>query len=230
MSMTIAPPPNFTSGQTGASTSWSASGVPGADPTGAPSQGLRLDLGCGKNKKAGFVGVDREAFEGVDRVLDLVAYRRPPPVAPGQRLLLGGPPEFEAWPWPDASVSEVHCSHFIEHLDAEERAHFVNELYRVLAPGGKATIIAPSWSSGRALGDPTHKWPPVAPMWFMYLQRKWREDQAPHTAAIYSCDFAITWSLSYGPELAARNQEYVQFALQHFTDAAQDIVATFVKQ
>lgn len=176
-----------------------------APPTTEP---FRLDLGCGKNKKAGFVGVDREPFEGVDRVIDLTC----------------------AWPWLSGSVAEVHCSHFIEHLDAEERAHFVNELYRVLVPGGRATIIAPSWTSGRALGDPTHKWPPVAPMWFMYLQRKWREDQAPHTAAIYSCDFAITWSLSYGPELAGRNQEYVQFALQHFTDAAQDIVATFVKQ
>ena len=58
---------------------------------------FKLDLGCGKNKQAGFVGVDERAFEGVDVAHDL---RRP-------------------WPWSDSSVDEVHCSHFLEHLTGQ---------------------------------------------------------------------------------------------------------------
>src|SRR5688572_13911022 len=101
---------------------------------------IKLDLGCGPNKKEGFLGVDSIKFKGVDVVFDLATGR---------------------WPWKDNSVSEAHASHFVEHLDAKERTHFVNELYRVLKPGATAQIIVPHWASQRAYGDPTHKWPPV---------------------------------------------------------------------
>ena len=32
---------------------------------------LKIDLGCGTNKRPGFFGVDRRAFDGVDGVTDL---------------------------------------------------------------------------------------------------------------------------------------------------------------
>src|SRR5687767_3667033 len=82
---------------------------------------LKLDLGCGLNKREGFSGVDVREFPGVDLVMDL---RKP-------------------WLWTDESVAEAHCSHFIEHLTAPERIHFVNELHRVLVPGGKCQVIVP---------------------------------------------------------------------------------------
>ena len=97
---------------------------------------MKLDIGCGKNKKEGFTGVDQYAMDGVDVVLNVAKDR---------------------WPWEDGSVEEAHCSHFLEHLDATERIHFYNELYRVLKVGGRATIITPHWASNRAYGDPTHK-------------------------------------------------------------------------
>ena len=95
---------------------------------------LRLDLACGQHKQPGFVGVDRVALEGVDQVVDLEAY---------------------PWPWPDASVEAVHCSHFIEHVT--DFCAFMNELWRVMIPGGTALIIAPYYTSMRAWQDPTHK-------------------------------------------------------------------------
>jgi hypothetical protein len=98
------------------------------------SDGLKLDFGCGPNKREGFQGVDSIAFPGVDFVVDL----------------------RQRWPWEDNSVAEAHASHFIEHLTAMERVHFANELYRVLKPGGKCTVIVPHWGSCRAYGDPTH--------------------------------------------------------------------------
>ena len=112
---------------------------------------LKLDIGCGKGKKAGFHGVDSIAFDGVDTVFDV---------------------RTSPWPWADNSVEEVHCSHFLEHLTATERVQFMNEMWRVMKEGAKATLITPHWGSNRAYGDPTHQWPPVSEMWFYYLDPK----------------------------------------------------------
>ena len=122
-----------------------------------------------------------------------------------------------------------------EHLTATERVHFMNELYRVLRQGGKATVITPHWGSNRAYGDPTHQWPPVSEMFFYYLNREWRKAQAPHTDKEfnqngYDCDFDATWGYSLHPALQSRNQEYQQHALQFFKESAQDTLATLVKK
>jgi SAM-dependent methyltransferase len=172
---------------------------------------LRLDIGCGKNKKDGYTGVDQFAIPGVDVVTDL---RQP-------------------FPWTDNAVDEVHCSHFIEHLQAPDRVRFMNELYRVMKPGAKATLVAPHWCSNRAYGDMTHCWPPVAEMWFYYLSAKWREEQVPHTDQRwnpegYCCDFEATWGYALHPAIMPRNQEYQQHAMAFFKEAAQDIIATLV--
>jgi SAM-dependent methyltransferase len=166
----------------------------------------RLDLGCGKNPKEGFAGVDVRDF-GQEIVCDL----------------RGG------WKFEDDSVDEVHCSHFVEHLTGPERIHFVNELYRVLKPGAKATIIAPHWSSCRAYGDLTHQWPPVSEFWFYYLLKGWRDANAPHNDD-YTCDFDATWGYSLHGEILKRNPEFQLFAVQWYKEAAQDICATLVKR
>lgn len=163
---------------------------------------VRLDLGCGKTKKAGFTGIDSRPFDGVDLVADL----------------------REAWPWNDSSVDEVHCSHFLEHLTAAERIHFVNELYRVLKSDAQAAIIVPHWASCRAYGDLTHQWPPVSEFWFYYLSKAWRAENAPHNDG-YCCDFAATWGYGLHPALQPRNQDYQMHALQFWKEAAQDIHA-----
>ena len=183
---------------------------------------IRLDLGCGMNKRkdGAWLGVDRIGFEGVDLVHDLT----------------------QPWPWSDNSIEEAHSSHFVEHLFAPQRIHFINELYRVLKPGGKATLIAPYYGSERAYGDLTHQWPPVCGMWFYYMSREWRmgnvekgiganapHDDITHNPQGYSCDFSATWGYTMHPSLTARNVEHQQYALQWHREAAQDIIATLVK-
>jgi hypothetical protein len=173
----------------------------------ASPERLKLDLGCGKNAREGFVGVDCRDF-GQDITTDL----------------------RQQWPWNDASVEEVHASHFVEHLTAPERIHFANELHRVLIPGGKATIITPYWASCRAYGDLTHQWPPVSEMWFLYLNKAWREAQAPHNDG-YTCDFDhVCVPFSLHPALGARNPEYQQHAATFFKEAVLDLVATLTKR
>jgi hypothetical protein len=168
---------------------------------------LKLDLGCGINKREGFEGVDCRAFAGVDHVYDL----------------------RKTWPWGEETVEEAHCSHFLEHLAAKERIHFINELYRVLMPGGKCQLIIPAWSSARAYGDLTHQWPPVSEFWFYYLSRDWRAVNAPHND-FYECDFEATWGYSLHQSIQSRNQEYQMHALTFWKEAAQDILATLTKK
>lgn len=169
---------------------------------------LRLDLGSGRNPKAGFLGVDARDYGRSDiLVVDLRG----------------------DWKWEDGSVDEVYSCHFIEHLAAKERIHFANELHRVLKPGGTAEIIVPHWASGRAYGDLTHQWPPVSEFWFLYLSRAWREENAPHTCDDYTCDFAVEWGPALDQPLLLRNQEHQQFAVRYYREAIQDIHATWRK-
>lgn len=168
---------------------------------------LKLDLGCGTKREEGFIGVDRIAFPNVDVVMDVGMAR---------------------WPWDDASVDEVHSSHMLEHLKPLERVHFVNELWRVLKPTGKATIAVPDWSSARAYGDLTHEWPPVTPAWLFHLQAEWRKTSAPHED-FYSCDFTFTFGYSVNPAIVGRSQEWMQFATSHYKDVCSDFIFTLMK-
>ncbi len=186
-------------------------------PAAAP-QPLKLDLGCGTRKREGFLGVDRRKFDGVDIVHDLM-------VMP--------------WPWDDNSVEEVYCSHLLEHLDHNrhnpERVRFMNELYRILKPGGKATIVTPHWASNRAYGDFTHADKPVSEMFFYYLSKAWRKLNAPDNDSEwnpdgYLCDFEANCVYSLHEKLVGLDQEYVERALTFWKEAAEDMMATLTKR
>ena len=165
---------------------------------------LRLDLGCGRNPRSGYIGVDLRDY-GQTVVADLRA----------------------PWPWADDSVEDVHCSHFLEHLTAVERMHFVNELYRVLVPGGSCRLIVPHWASAIAYGDLTHQWPPVSEYWFFYLSKSWRERNAAHND-IYQCDFDTQWTYSLHQNIVQQSPDYQQHAALFWKEACQEIIATLV--
>lgn len=174
---------------------------------------LKIDLGCGSKKKEGYIGLDRIKYDGVDIVMNL-----------GVNPL----------PFENDTVNEVYTSHFMEHLTAVERTYLMNELYRVMKVGSKITMIVPHWASARAYGDPTHQWPPIGEMWFYYLGKKWRDENAPHTdiennPSGYNCNFEATWGYGMHGQLLTRNQEFQQFALNFYREAIQDIIATIVK-
>lgn len=174
---------------------------------------LKLDFGCGNIPAEGFTGVDIIKFDKVAKVVDL---RKKP------------------WPWMDNSVEEARASHFVEHLTALERVIFCNELYRILVPGGQCQVITPHWASCRAYGDFTHVWPPVSEFWFHYLNKSWRETQAPHTDIKYNpdglnCDFEITWGYALREDVLVKNQELQQMMIQNYKEVCQDTWANFKK-
>jgi hypothetical protein len=167
---------------------------------------LKLDLGCGKNKAPGFRGVDVSPFDGVDEVADL----------------------RKKWPWRDNTVDEVHCSHFVEHLTSPERLHFWGELYRVLKVGATARIITPNWAHSRAYGDPTHQWPPVSEWTALYLNKGWRDANAPHVPL--GCDFDFTTGGTWDNWLETRPMDTRVFAMQRYINSCSDIFFTLTKR
>ena len=193
------------------------------------AEGVRLDLGCGKNKKEGFIGVDTLAFDGVDIVCNLaeLVWNVKPEYNPKVKEF----PLFEAdgvYRFKHDSVDEVYSSHFLEHLTGRERVNFYNELYRILKPGAKATIIVPHWGSGRAYGDPTHQWLPVVEESFFYLDKGWREGNAPHCGL--DCNFHAVWWHVIRADWNGKSPEAQAFAVNHYRGVAQDLMATLTKQ
>jgi len=187
---------------------------------------LKLDLGCGPNKLEGFTGVDIRPFPGVDRLSDLTKI---PWVLnhaeEGGRIIPGDVPLG------DESVSEVYCSHFVEHLTGPQRVEFFNELYRVLKTGAQARIICPNWSHERSYGDPTHQWPPVCSWTFFYLNKAWRDANAPHVG--YTCDFDHAIVGLHDPNdqwVSLRNMETKIIMMSRNVNTTTDVIATLTKR
>src|SRR5882724_1905776 len=75
---------------------------------------IKLDLGCGKNKREGFLGVDRRKFPGVDAVADLTEKQWAFDVDFLDKYFPIDDDSDTSLSLPDSSVTEAHCSHFLE--------------------------------------------------------------------------------------------------------------------
>lgn len=95
-----------------------------------------LNLGCGNNKQIEEIGVDILPGESVDVVADL----------DGNRL-----------PFLDNSIDIIRSNHCFEHL--ANTVQVMEEVHRILKPGGIAEITVPHVSNIGFFQDPTHKRP-----------------------------------------------------------------------
>jgi SAM-dependent methyltransferase len=173
-------------------------------PAGA-AHALKLDLACGRNKAEGFTGVDACNLPGVDVVWDLD--RRP-------------------WPWDDGAAAEARCSHYVEHV--RDLMGFMDELYRVLAPGASCLVVVPYYTSIRAWQDPTHV-RAVSEASFLYFNRAWRESQGLGHYPV-SCDFDFSYAYVLDPAWAARAPEARDFAIRHYVNVVSDLQVVLVKR
>ena len=146
-------------------------------PEAAGGVPLKLNLGCGSRKMAGFVNVDCFAACRPDLVVDL---------------------ERTPWPWENDSVDEIKLVHVLEHLGqrTETFLAIVKEMYRVCRDGARIEIIVPHPRSDNYLGDPTHVRPVTVPMLQLFdqrLNRQWAAMGAANTplGQICSVDFEV---------------------------------------
>jgi len=95
---------------------------------------MKINLGCGKDIREGWVNVDRVKIDGVDIVHDLNKF---------------------PYPFKSNSADYISMKHILEHLDDIPKV--MEEIHRILKPYGKVEIIVPYYKSTAAVTDPTHK-------------------------------------------------------------------------
>ena len=166
---------------------------------------LKLNLASGDNPVEGFLNVDIAKLPTVDKVVNLEKF---------------------PWPWKDGSVDEVTCSHYVEHTI--DLIAFMNELYRILKPGAKATIVCPYYNSMRCWQDPTHK-RAISEASMMYFNKGWRVlNKLEHYGII--ADFDFSYSYAMDPIWAQKSEDARNFAIRHYMNVVNDIQFSLTKR
>ncbi len=98
------------------------------------SKAVIINLGCGTKKQEGEIGVDIIPTPQVDVVTDLNHY---------------------PLPFADNSVDIVRSSHVFEHID--DLIALMEDIHRMLKPGGLLEFTVPHVSNIEFFRDPTHK-------------------------------------------------------------------------
>lgn len=98
---------------------------------------MKFNMGCGLNRRDGYVNVDMFESSGADEVWNL---------------------ENTPWPWPDSCAEEVLFIHSLEHMGEQSSVflEIMRELYRICAPGAEVRIHVPHPRHDDFIDDPTH--------------------------------------------------------------------------
>lgn len=136
---------------------------------------MKLNLGCGGRRLAGYVNVDMHGEPDVRHDL-----------------------ETFPWPWADSTAEEVVLSHVLEHLGAASAVFIgvMKEIHRVCAPGALVRIAVPHPRHDHFLGDPTHVRPITPEVLSLFSKAncaRWAEIGAANTplAVYHDIDFEI---------------------------------------
>ena len=93
-----------------------------------------LDLGCGKKKRPGTIGVDWSDRHDADIIHDLNTF---------------------PYPFSDNEIDKVYLDNVLEHLCDPMRV--MQEIHRITKVNATVKVIVPYFRSAWAFVDPTHK-------------------------------------------------------------------------
>ncbi len=108
-----------------------------------PSMLKRLNLGCGEDKKVGYINVDWSSLVSPDVVHDL---------------------NKVPYPFEDSSIDRIEAFHVLEHL--EKPFVLMKEFHRILKRGGELNIKVPHFSRGFTHAEHEHGFDVTFPLYF----------------------------------------------------------------
>lgn len=201
---------------------------------------LKLDLACGNNKIEGYTGVDVAALESVDVVHDLNEYPWPfeensvdevhcahyiehikhDNVALDLRKIVNESNSFEEF------KIKVNEESFFRPKDGFIK--FMNELYRIMKPGSKATLIAPYYSAMGSFGDPTHT-RGICDFTAYYYNKEYREAMLLNHYGIET-DFDVKFSYGISNDMTLKSEEVRNHAFMHELNTVDQIIFEFIKR
>jgi predicted SAM-dependent methyltransferase len=99
-----------------------------------PKEIVAIDIGCGRRRRPGVIGIDQFPMPSVDIVTDLER----------------GLPFLQ-----DSSVDLVYCDSFLEHVD--NYVGLMRDIHRVCKPGALIRVNVPHFSNPYYYSDFTHR-------------------------------------------------------------------------
>lgn len=163
---------------------------------------MKLNLGCGRDIRPGWINIDSVPLAGVDHVVDL--------------------DDTPALPLPADSVDRIEGVHVIEHL--HRPLPLMQELWRVAKPGAEAVFRTPYGSSDDADTDPTHVRRMFLQSWNYFAQPNyWRADYG------YRGDWQpVRVVLRISAQLAELDASEVMWAVAHQRNVVTEMTAHLV--
>ena len=148
----------------------------------------------------------------------------------GFTKIQGLDPEKLPWNLPDESVEEAYCAFRFNRIPGEKRMKWMAELWRVLVPEGKCTVIVPYWGSPRSIQDPESQWPPLSEQSFLYFNKNFRDvNKIPQNGSGY-LDYDFVYGYTLDPETAGKSDDARPFWIKHYINSVQDLQVTLTKR
>ena len=183
---------------------------------------MKLNLGSGPNKILGHINVDREIMFEPDVLHDL---------------------EHFPWPFDDNSAETIVASHVLEHLGQAPSVFcgVMQEIYRVLVPGGKLELRVPHHRSEMYFGDPTHVRAITTNLLSLFSKRNCHDFIAkkwPNTPlAIYldvdleltHTNFVLTpyWAHKWSNRMLSKDE--LDYAMATYNNVVDEVAMTLIK-
>jgi len=181
-------------------------------PSGVFSEKRILDIGCGRNKLSGAIGLDQIAYEGVDIVTNL---ERPLPI-------------------PNSSFDLVFANQVLEHV--RDLTPLLMDIHRILKPGGQFVAHVPYFRSSWAHIDPTHVRSFTLNTLDYYVRDSWLYDTYRFSDTCYSkidkfldIDYPSTFARSLFSNLALHSPMRFENSLLSFIFQFQQLTFLLTK-
>lgn len=149
---------------------------------------VKVELGCGRTKNEGYIGIDRFSLPGVDIVADL----------------------DQGIPMEDDSVDVIFACHSLEHFS--DLRHIMSEIYRICKDGAIIHILSPYYNTATNLANIYHK-QVFNEDTFRFFCRN--EDNPFIEKEEWYCPHALSWGLSPSDN-SKTSLNFIQIGIEYF--------------